>query len=97
MINTEEAFQEFRKTLAYAMKYVLDNQIELTRKYELKYLAIAEGRGVIDSDEDKKFLILRKFRLRKLPTLVREKANGIFEVLKNPNTPQTLVCGFLTF
>src|SRR3989338_8166668 len=41
-------------------------------------------------------LILRRLFLHKLVTLVVRYAKIIFEVLKNPNTPQTLVCGFLT-
>lgn len=55
----KEAFQSFEKTLAYARKYVLNNQEELERKYGERYLAITEEVGVVDSDIDKKSLIKR--------------------------------------
>jgi len=38
-------------------------------------------------------LIHQELHLRKLPTLVREKANVILECAQEPNTPPTLVGG----
>src|SRR3989344_4388158 len=59
----------------------------------LNILKIAEK-----NEELKKELFLKPqdLYLRNPPTLVRGQANQILTVLKNPNTPRTLVRGFLT-
>ncbi len=58
-MKKNEVVWAYEKTCAYARKYAMNNLKELERKYEIKYLAIAENAGVIDSDENKLSLVKR--------------------------------------
>ena len=51
--------------------------------YDYHAQTIYPAKPIVLSDLPNQILILRKLCLRKLPVLTREKANIIFEVLKN--------------